>query len=131
MSEFRPAPKPSPRQPKVPTPIKRSRLKKQSRPKAETLRIYGSVERRLWMKAQPCCVCEAFGLTQEGESHNAHTETGGTSYKADARTIVPMCRLHHQMFDEHRDPLDAPEIRDMLKKLAAKYDALWQTFPHD
>lgn len=125
---FRPVPKPESREKKAPTRPVRSRIKKQSRPKAETLRIYGSVERRLWMKAQPCCVCEAFGMAQDGESHNAHTEVGGTGYKADAHTIVPMCRLHHQMFDERTEPLDAPEIRDTLKKLAAKYDALWQTF---
>ena len=73
-------------------------------------------------------MCEAFGVKQDGESHNAHTQTGGTGYKADAETIVPMCRLHHQQFDEYREPLDDPTLRDSIKKLAAKYEALWQTF---
>ena len=67
-------------------------------------------------------------MKQDGESHNAHTQTGGMGYKAGAETIVPMCHLHHQQFDEYRDPLDDPTLRDTIKKLAAKYEALWQTF---
>ncbi len=34
-------------------------------------------------------------------SANAHTETGGTSRKADCCTIVPLCHDHHTELHQH------------------------------
>lgn len=53
-------------------------------------RCYGSEARVLWMSRQPCCVC---GYPV---SENVHTRGGGMGRKADADTIVPMCRDHHR-----------------------------------
>ncbi len=72
-------------------PPKRSgRIKPKKRKPSEFARIYGSKERVEWVKSQPCFVC---GDMAWGDLCivNAHGETGGTSYKADYTTIIPLC----------------------------------------
>ncbi len=60
---------------------------------SEFARIYGSRERVTWVKSLPCLVA---GGACEGPIDNAHTATGGTGYKAGYKTIVPLCRYHHE-----------------------------------
>ncbi len=61
-------------------------MKKRPRPKSETLRIYGPPERREFVKSQPCVACG-----KQGDSENAHIETGGMGRKADFDKIIPLC----------------------------------------
>jgi hypothetical protein len=74
-------------------PIARTtKLAPKSRTAGEFARIYGSKARVRWVKAQPCVSCG----TQDGASHNHHTQNGGTGRKADYQTIVPLCpSCHH------------------------------------
>lgn len=75
-------------------PIRRTarlRPRNARRHRAEWTRAYGSPARVQWVRAQPCAVPGCRVTPCE----NAHTATGGTSRKADARTIVPLCRPHH------------------------------------
>ena len=129
---FSPCPKPAPKEAKGRAYPKRSgKPKAKKRSAADFARVYGSRERVRWIKAQPCCVCVAlspfFGMVGT-PSHNAHTEAGGTGFKAGYATIVPLCAGHHRRFDEHQAPFDDPKLRAALKKMAANIDALWQSF---
>jgi hypothetical protein len=67
---------------------KRRRQKKVN----EWARAYGSRERVLFVKTLPCRV----RVCRERPSENAHSKTGGTGRKADADTILPLCRAHHR-----------------------------------
>lgn len=83
-----PKPKPSLLKPRKRIP--RSAVKKRSRPKSETLRIYGPPERRAWMKILPCSACGVVGY-----SEGAHVlGNGGMGRKADAKTQAPLCGPH-------------------------------------
>ncbi len=53
-------------------------------------RAYGSVERVEWIAARPCLVCKKV------PSENAHAVTGGMSRKANADTVLNLCRNHHR-----------------------------------
>ncbi len=73
--------------------IKRSRrIKPKKRSPEETLRIYGTEERRDAVKAMPCVVPSCYRTPSE----NSHLVNGGMGRKADADTIVPMCAHHHR-----------------------------------
>lgn len=61
-----------------------------------------------------------------GKCDNAHTATLGMGIKADAETIVPLCRSHHRRYDEHRVPFDNEESRAWLQRQAPKIEAAWQ-----
>jgi hypothetical protein len=93
-------------------------------------RVYGSKARRAWLKAKPCVVCvmvvPILALSaKEWHSDLAHTVTGGMSRKADASTVVPMCRRHHRMYDTHEGFLGKPEVRAAIIGAAAAYDLAW------
>lgn len=80
------------------------------RKKATFNRAYGSRERVLLLRAMPCSVphCE------RGPSDNAHTETGGLSYKAGFQTCVPLCRFHHLDGPDSYHALGSCEAFDRL-----------------
>lgn len=67
------------------SPVKRRNVK---RWKANHARAYG--EYRDWIVTQPCCACGYAGP----EIDPAHSATGGTRRKADAKTLVPLCGPH-------------------------------------
>ena len=92
------------------------RIKPKKRSPEERQRIYGSDARIEWIKSQPCLICDS------GPSENAHTENGGTGYKAGFETIVPLCHKCHQDFDQHRL---SKTVRDFVKWSAPKVQAAW------
>ena len=51
-----------------------------------------SVAYRRWIAARGCCVCGK-------PSQAAHTENGGMSMKGPDSSCVPLCPLHHDVFD--------------------------------
>lgn len=67
------------------------KARKREKKETEWLRAYGSRERVRFVARLPCRVPTCI----RGPSQNAHAETGGTGRKADARTILPLCRHHH------------------------------------
>ena len=90
-------------------PIKRTRIRKHPRKPSETLRIYGPLARRKWMKLQPCSACGVVGY-----SEGAHVlGNGGMSRKADYDTQAPLCGYRmlstssetigcHKLYDDYR-----------------------------
>lgn len=74
-------------------PMRRVAIKRanRARQQAEFVRCYGS---RSWVKTLPCLIADQH--TCEGPIENAHIKGDGTSRKADARFIVPACRLAHR-----------------------------------
>lgn len=78
-------------------PIKRTAVKKinPERRKREFARAYGSKERVEFVKALPCSFVGCNGRP----SDNAHCITAGMGRKANADTIIPLCREHHRQFD--------------------------------
>jgi hypothetical protein len=77
---------------------KQKPIKKKARPKKETARIYGGSYAD-WIRSLPCVGCGYAGLPSEF----AHTETGGTGRKADAKTGVPLCVARRSHFP--KEPL--------------------------
>jgi hypothetical protein len=59
----------------------------------EWKRVYGSEERVLWVRRQPCVFCH------EGPCDNAHITNGGLGRKADYKYIVPACHRCHTELD--------------------------------
>lgn len=116
--------------PVSPPPAKPRRVKRKNvkRSTAAFAHNYGSLEKVLWIKAQPCVVCEALGMEQVGRSENAHTESGGMGLKAHHSTVAPMCAKHHVAYDQHQAPLDDPALRDRLKALAASVQKMFESF---
>jgi len=110
-------------------PIKRTRIRKHPRKPSEFARIYGSKERVEWVRRLRCVYCEMIygeGSYDDAESYNAHTENGGTGYKAGYKTIVPLCGSHHSAYDDHRPPLASYFIRQKLKAAAAEIQRKWE-----
>lgn len=97
---------------------------------SKTKRIYGSKARARWVKMLPCVGCGRVP-TADVPNVNAHTETGGIGYKADAATIAPLCpdlagRVGcHTKYDQHLPPFDTEASRDAIKRQAAVTDARW------
>ena len=87
---------------------------------AERQRVYGGVERILWLKARPCLVC---GRTP---SDCAHIKSGGMGRKADAEFIVALCRDHHT--EQHQIGVRSFERRHGvdLDAAARETEAAWQ-----
>ena len=128
---FRPCPKPQPREkkkPERPTPKKRPRRVNIQRSTAAFAHNYGSLERVLWVKAQPCVCCEALGVEQVGRSENAHTEIAGAGLKEHYSTIIPLCPTHHVAYDQRLAPLDDETLRERLKALAASVHKMYESF---
>lgn len=61
------------------------------------LRAYGPAERREWIASQSCSV----PMCPRTPCENAHTASGGVSRKADADTVIPLCRYHHGELHQH------------------------------
>lgn len=82
--------------PASPGPKRKTRLRGRNakRHTAEWLREHGSVDRVKWVKTLACIIADQH--TCEGPIENAHIKGDGTSRKADARFIVPACRLAHR-----------------------------------
>lgn len=74
---------------------RRTRVRPKKRKPSEFARIYGSKERVLWVKAQPC-VAAGFHSPCDGRIENAHIVTDGMGRKASYEAIVPLCRCHHR-----------------------------------
>lgn len=106
-------------------PLARSPMKRKARPASETLRIYGPPERREWVKSL-ACLGRLCGGRCEGAIDNAHTVNGGKGRKADADTIVPMCRAHHRLYDGYKAPFDREPTRELMKSFAADVERAWQ-----
>ena len=83
-------------------------------------RTYGSKARVAWVKSLPCFAGPVAVVRCEGPVENAHTETGGTSYKADAATIAPLCRAHHTRYDRHQPPFHTEAAREAVKAHATQ-----------
>ena len=116
--------------PVSPPPAKPRRVKRKNvaRSTAAFAENYGSLERVLWVKAQPCVCCEALGVEQVGRSENAHTEIAGAGLKAHYSTIIPLCPTHHVAYDQRLAPLDDEGLRERLKALAASVHTLYESF---
>lgn len=105
--------------------VKRRNVK---RYRENQLRAFGGSERTEWIKAQPCVVryCHR-------PSENAHvapkSEAGGTSRKADAKWIVPMCRQHHrvELHNLGRETFEATYGIDLTREAIA-INAIWEEF---
>jgi hypothetical protein len=110
--------------------IRRKKLKavNPARRAKEFARTYGSKERCQWIAEQPCAWCVLRGLVRISRpSDNAHSEGGGgMGRKADYTTVLPMCRRHHEQYDQHRAPFDRPIPRAAIKILAERTEAAWQ-----
>jgi len=108
---------------------RRQSVKRKPRSPEEYARIYGSKARVAFVKSLGCVYCTAlspfFGLATAGRSDNAHTVSGGKGRKADYTTIIPLCRNHHRMYDEHRGPLANQTVRDVMKSAAAEVERMW------
>jgi hypothetical protein len=104
------------------TPLRSSgrSIKPKKRSAATFARVYGSAERVEFVRWLPCLVCAM------KPCENAHTVTGGTGRKADARTIVPLCHTHHQDYDQHRGVFADAAERELMKASAPRVEALWQ-----
>lgn len=110
----------------------RKAIKPKRRKPSEMLRIYGPPERRAWIKQSPCFVCVSLLPILRGSDHrwacdNAHTISGGKGRKADAKEIVPLCRAHHRMYDDHEGFLADPRLREIIRGAAQHYEAAWQS----
>lgn len=70
--------------------IPRKPLRHRKRSRAEFDRIYGGVERVLWIQRQQCII------TGEWPCVTVHVRGGGVSRKADYRWTVPMIPVMHE-----------------------------------
>lgn len=108
------------------------RPKPKKRSASEFARIYGSRARVSFVKSMGCVFCSTLspfiGRATMGECHNAHTETGGMGRKADYTTIVPLCASHHRRYDEHAQPFDKPELRELIRNAAPEVERRWQAW---
>lgn len=94
------------------------------RRKSEFARAYGSEERVAWVRGQTCIVQASECRGQPIE--NAHTTTGGMGRKADAKSIVPLCRLHHRELHQGGGRTFAAKYRLSLTAAAARIEREWQ-----
>lgn len=106
-------------------------IRKKPRKPSETLRIYGTPERREWIKSLPCHIgkewpAEIVGAC-DGPIQNCHSVSGGKGRKADANTIFPGCRLHHQCYDQYVGIFADRDIRASIIGAALAYDLSWTT----
>jgi len=90
------------------------------RRRSKFARCYHSRARVAFVKALPCFIC------QRTPCDNAHTEGLGMGIKAGYDKVIPLCREHHQAYDEHRDPFDGLVYRDAFKAYTAVVEKMWQ-----
>lgn len=100
----------------------RGPIKAKKRKPSEFQRIYGGRVRVRWIKAQRCAVR---GGACQGPIENAHAVSGGMGRKADAHTILPLCKLHHLIL--HNIGAQSFELHYgvRLKSEAAHTHGLW------
>lgn len=124
MSGFYPAPKPDPK-------VKHLKSLKRSNPvrKAkEFARTYHSSERVEFVKSLPCLVADCRSrLSSTSERDNAHLVPDGLSRKGHYTKIVPLCRAHHRILDEHPEGRAGfeGEFYVELEAMAADTERLW------
>ncbi len=113
-------------------PERRTRVKPRNakRKASEFARCYGSKERVAWIRSLPCIICELRSTPQVGPSDNAHVTGDGMGRKADARFIVPLCRMHHACYDIHRPPFHIGLVRKWAYNKSAEIDAMWSAHLH-
>lgn len=103
--------------------LKRSgRIKRNARPRAEFVRIYGSEDRVEFVASLPCIASNDECLAP---IENAHTENGGMSRKGPASSIVPACRFHHHILHTWGVMTFQAKYRVDLKAAAADTQFLW------
>lgn len=95
----------------------------EKRSAAERYRIYGSQERIDFVFSLGCLICGA-------PPELAHTQSGGMGRKADARTIVPLCPLHHSEQHQYGTKTFEASYGLDLKASAAWIEARWQDHLH-
>lgn len=90
-----------------------------ARREKEFARAYGSAARVLFVAELPCVVCG------KRPSQNAHTRTGGAGRKADAHTIIPLCKPDHA--ELHQYGVRTFELRYLvdLDEAAQRTEAAW------
>jgi hypothetical protein len=102
-------------------PRKALKARNPKRHRAEWARAYGSKERVEFVCSLPCIVR---GCPFPAE--NAHTETGGVSRKADAKTIAPICSPHHRGLHHYGARTWEALSGIDLKAAAAQTERRWQ-----
>lgn len=98
---------------------------------SEKLRIYGTSQRRAFIRKLDCSACGASGFSQ-----NAHVFKigAGMGYKGDAAGIAPLCGPRynlvgcHAMLDQHRDKFFARFPWYQPEVIAAETDRAWLAF---
>lgn len=107
-------------------PLRRSkkvRPRNRKRQAANHNRAYGCEHRLDWIRHQPCSVCG------RSPCDNAHTESGGTGRKADAKTVIPLCSgakgCHRELHQVGVATFEL-EHRIRLKSVAVNVEATWQ-----
>lgn len=107
-------------------PTQRSAIKRKKRPASEYSRIYHSVERVEFVKAQGCLLAYAVYFGCSGPVDGHHIRGDGTSRKAGFRFIVPLCRVHHdELHDTGRASFQRFYDIDLTDE-AACIENLWQ-----
>jgi hypothetical protein len=113
-------------------PERRTRVKAVNRKRrvSEFARCFHSKARVAFVKTLPCANDAKWALCM-GPIENAHIETGGTGYRADYTSIIPLCKQHHWRSHAHGwialPRLDTPEKREAA---AARTEKLWAAHLH-
>jgi hypothetical protein len=103
-------------------------IRRKKRSASEFARIYGSKARVEWIKAQPCLIARMGCDGCAGPIENAHNGTGGMGRKADAASIVPLCRAHHT--ELHREGAETFRILHNINlgNAAARIERAWRAY---
>jgi hypothetical protein len=124
-----PHPKPAPRAPREPKPLKRRFwLSRGKRPKARKVTKGGrnTMPAKLaWLRESPCAIC--CGVRGLSEAH--HERKGGA--RADDRKTIPLCAAHHRLPGlESREALGREGFERRhgvsLEGLCAEYQQRWE-----
>ncbi len=117
--------KPLPRSTK---PLKRGRVRRvnKERKAREFARAYGGEARLAWIHAHPCLATDHEWDFCDGKMEAAHTESGGTGRKADASTLVPLCKHHHRQLHAWGHATFERSYHISLTDQAAFCEAQWQ-----
>lgn len=110
------------------TPLRRkTRLKPINRERRtkEWARAYGSEERVFFVAT--CLACAVPICPDFGQNENAHIETGGTSRKADADKVIPLCERHHKAHHAGAETFVARYSID-LELSARETERAWQLY---
>ena len=86
----------------------------------EFLRCFGGDRRVSWVRSLRCSVCD------KTPCENAHVRGGGTSRRAGACWIVPLCKTHHTEIHQHGANTFEIKYRVSLDVRAALTETLWR-----